>query len=822
MSHPHLPINDVLNAIEEELSAKNNLIIAAPPGAGKTTIVPLKLLESSWYKGGRIILIEPRRLAARSAAHRMAFLHGDEIGQTIGYRMRLDTKVSKNTRIEVVTEGVFTRMVLDDPELLGIECVIFDEFHERSLDADFGLALTLDVQSALREDLKILVMSATLDIEEISRVLPDAGIVISEGRTFPIDIRYQPRRANANSGDRVEDVVVEAIVQMLKSEDGSILCFLPGQGEIKRVYDRLENRVAEGVERHMLFGSMPMKDQDAAIQPIRNGGRKVVLATSIAETSITIDGVRIIIDSGLRREAFFEATTGITRLETVRASQAATTQRAGRAGRTEPGIALRLWQKEQQAALPKFTAPAILSSDLSTLVLDCLSWGVTDLSELAFLTEPPATATKAAVTLLQKIGAIDRKNNLTEQGKSIRQLPLPVRLSAMVIEAVNRGQALQAAKLSVLLSEQGLGGNDIDIENRLQRFEKDKSKRAVSSRRLAERIAKTAEQFAKKTSCGETLSIGGLLAIAFPDRIAKQRSKDGQFTMANGRGAVIDEMNSLASEPMLIIADLTGRAAAPRVLSACRFDVTELDDLPDGILEEVEECYFDLQSQSVRARYQKRLGAIILQEKQLSKPEGTEAAKALTDGVAQIGIEKLPFSKTLSQWIDRSEFLRTNYDTDWPDLSNAGLLNSLDQWFLPFQNDVFSIKSISGNSLDNGIKSLLNWNQTRQLDDMVPTHFKLENGKTVVIEYRGEGPAISMRAQQLFGQKRHPTILAGKVPLLVELLSPAQRPIQLTRDLPGFWKGSWADVCADMRGCYPKHDWSDDPANAKPPVRRQR
>lgn len=818
MSSSHLPINDVLDAIVEELSQRNNLIIAAPPGAGKTTVVPLKLLKSGWYKGGRIILIEPRRLATRSAAHRMAFLHGDDIGQTIGYRMRLDTKVSNKTRIEVVTEGVFTRMVLDDPELSGIECVIFDEFHERSLDADFGLALTLDVQSGLREDLKILVMSATLDIEEISRVLPDAGIVISEGRTFPIDIRYQPRRAN----DRVEDVVVDAIVNMLKSEDGSILCFLPGQGEIKRVYDRLENRVATGVERHMLFGSMPMKDQDAAIQPIKDGGRKVVLATSIAETSITIDGVRIIIDLGLRREAFFEATTGITRLETIRASQAATTQRAGRAGRTESGIALRLWQKEQQAALPKFTAPEILSSDLSTLVLDCLSWGVSDLNELAFLTEPPASATKAAVMLLQKIGAVDQKSNLTELGKSIRQLPLPVRLSAMVIEAANRGQALLSAKLSVLLSEQGLGGNDIDIENRLQRFERDKSKRAVSSRKLAERIARTAEQFTGKSLSGEILSIGGLLAIAFPDRIAKQRSKDGQFTMANGRGAVIDEMNSLASEPMLIIADLTGRATAPRVLSACRFDVTELGDLPDGILEEVEECYFDLQSQTVRARYQKRLGAIILQEKQLSKPGGAEAAKALTDGVAQIGIEKIPFSNPLRQWIDRSEFLRMNYDADWPDLSDVGLLRSLDQWFLPFQNDVLSIKNISGNSLSNGIKSLLNWDQTSQLDDMVPTHFRLENGKSIVIEYRGEGPAISLRAQQLFGQKRHPSILAGKVPLLVELLSPAQRPIQLTRDLPGFWKGSWTDVCGDMRGRYPKHDWPDDPANAKPPVKRQR
>lgn len=817
MSSYHLPINDVLDAIEEELSQKHNLIIAAPPGAGKTTIVPLKLLESGWYKGGRIILIEPRRLAARSAAHRMAVLHGDDIGKTIGYRMRLDTKVSKNTRIEVVTEGVFTRMVLDDPELSGIECVIFDEFHERSLDADFGLALTLDVQSGLREDLKILVMSATLDIEEINRILPDAGVVISEGRTFPIDIRYQPRRPN----DRIEDVVVDAIVKMLNSEDGSILCFLPGQGEIKRVYDRLENRVAEGVERHMLFGSMPMKDQDAAIQPIKDGGRKVVLATSIAETSITIDGVRIIIDSGLRREAFFEATTGITRLETIRASQAATTQRAGRAGRTEPGIALRLWQKEQQAALPKFTAPAILSSDLSTLVLDCLSWGVSDLNELAFLTEPPASATKAALTLLQKIGAIDQNNNLTAQGRAIRQLPLPVRLSAMVIEATKRGQALMAAKLSVLLSEQGLGGNDFDIENRLQRFEKDKSKRAVSSRRLAERIAKTAEPFSGASPLGEILSIGGLLAIAFPDRIAKQRSKNGQFTMANGRGAVIDEMNSLASEPMLIIADLTGRATAPRVLSACRFDVTELDDLPDGILEEAEDCYFDLQSQTVRARYQKRLGAIILQEKQLSKPAGAEAVRALTDGVAHIGLEKIPFPNSLRQWIDRSEFLRLNYDSGWPDLSDVGLLNSLNQWFLPFQNDVLSIKTISGNSLANGIKSLLNWDQTRQLDDMVPTHFRLENGKSIVIDYRSEGPAISIRAQQLFGQKRHPSILAGKVPLLVELLSPAQRPIQLTRDLPGFWKGSWADVCGDMRGRYPRHDWPDDPANATPPVKRK-
>jgi ATP-dependent helicase HrpB len=818
MSSSYLPINDVLSDIEEELARRNNLIIAAPPGAGKTTVVPLKILESSWYEGGKIILIEPRRLAARSAAHRMAVLHGDDVGQTIGYRMRLDTKISDKTRIEVVTEGVFTRMVLDDPELSGIECVIFDEFHERSLDADFGLALTLDVQAGLREDLKILVMSATLDIEEINRILPDAGTIISEGRTFPIDIRYQPRRAN----DRIEDVMVDAIANILASEEGSILCFLPGQGEIKRVYDRLENRIGDGVECHMLFGSMPMKDQDAAIQPIKGTGRKVVLATSIAETSITIDGVRIVIDSGLRREAFFEAVTGITRLETIKASQAATTQRAGRAGRTEPGIALRLWQKEQQAALPKFTAPEILSSDLSTLMLDCLSWGVSDLHQLAFLTEPPSSAVEAALALLRKIGAIDQKANLTELGKSIRLLPLSVRLAAMVIDAAKRGQALLAAKLSVLLSEQGLGGNDIDIEHRLQRLEHDRSKRAVSSRKLAERIARMAEQSAKTLPRYDARSVGGLLATAFPDRIAKQRSKDGQFTMANGRGAVIDHMNKLASEPMLIIADLTGRAAAPRVLSACRFDMAELDDLPHGVLQEAEECYFDRQSQSVRARYQKRLGAIILQEKQLSKPEGAAAAEALADGISQVGIKKLHFSKSLHQWIDRSEYLRLNYDENWPNLSDEGLIGSLDQWFLPFQTDVLSIKNISAQSLENGIKTLLNWDQARQLDDMVPTHFKLENGKSAIIEYRNEGPAISLRAQQFFGQKHHPSILNGKVPLLVELLSPAQRPIQLTRDLPGFWKGSWSDVCSDMRGRYPKHDWPDDPANAKPPVKRQR
>lgn len=816
------PISDVLDDIKSALETANNVVIAAPPGAGKTTIVPVQLLNSSWINDGKIILIEPRRLAARAAARRMSQMLGEDLGQTIGYRMRLDNRIGKSTKIEVVTEGVFTRMVLEDPELNGINCVIFDEFHERALEADFGLALALDVQSGFREDLRIIVMSATLDIDEISRILPDAQTIISEGRSHPIEIRYEPRKPQA----KIEDVVADAVLNVLKSEEGSILCFLPGMGEIKRVFERLDDNVPKDTDIYPLYGALTSAEQDKAIQPAQYGRRKVVLATSIAETSITIDGVRIVIDLGLQRQAFYEVSTGITRLETQRASQAATTQRAGRAGRTAPGIALRLWQKEQQSALEEFSPPQILTSDLSGFVLDCLAWGISNPNDLMLITPPPVKTIDAAFDILQKIGAIDDNHHLTKLGQSMRMLALPIRLSAMVMKAAETANAELAARIAILLTEQGLAGNMVDISERLKRFETEKSQRAKAARDLAKRIARTANGQVEAVD-KSILDIDDILAIGFPDRIAKRRGHIGQYTMSGGRGAVLDETERLAQEDMLVVADLTGKAQAPRILSAARFDPAGLDLLPKHLISEIEEYRFDKESLGVKGRLVRKFGAISLSEKPLPKPKGEAAVSAITTALTQLepgyAISLLPFSKSTLAWRNRSEFYRHHSQSeDWPDMSDRGLLETIEQWFGTFQTDINSLHDIKPQSLFDGIKSLLTWEQQTQLDAHVPTHFTFADGKRLEINYKEDDALLSVRVNHLYGQNTHPSIMSGKVLLLLELLSPAGRPVQLTRDLPGFWQGSWRDVRADMRSRYPKHDWPDDPANAKPFTKRSK
>ncbi len=762
------PISDVLGEIESALSSVNNVVIAAPPGAGKTTIVPIHLFKSHWMKDGKIILIEPRRLAARAAARRMAHMLGEELGQTVGYRMRLDNRIGKNTKIEVVTEGVFTRMVLDDPELNGIACVIFDEFHERALEADFGLALALDVQSGFREDLRIIVMSATLDIEEISRIIPDAKTIVSEGRSYPIDIRYVPRKPQS----RIEDVVADAVLGVLKSEEGSILCFLPGMGEIKRVFERLEGKVAADTDIYPLYGALSSAEQDKAIQPTQLDRRKVVLATSIAETSITIDGVRIVIDAGLQRQAFHEVSTGITRLETQRASQAATTQRAGRAGRTAPGIALRLWQKEQQSALEEFSPPQILTSDLSGLILDCLAWGISNPNDLTLITPPPVKTIDAAFDVLAKIGAIDEKKRLTQLGYSMRMLALPVRLSAMVMKAAETQNASLAAKLAVLITEQGLGGHMIDLSERLKRFDSEKGQRAKAAQELAKRIAHSAEKQVG-ISVKTTLDIDDILAIGFPDRIAKRRGKIGQYTMSGGRGAVIDETERLAREDMLVIADLTGKAQAPRILSAVRFDPAGLDLLPNHLISEIEEYRFDKESLGVKGRLVRKFGAISLFEKPLPKPKGEAAVSAIITALTQLeagyAMSLLPLSKSMLAWRHRSEFYRhhTNQNNrqnnrqnerqdNWPDMSDRGLLENIDQWFAPFQTNINSLHDIKPQSLSDGIKNLLTWEQQTLLDAHVPTHFTFSDGKRLEINYKDDDALLSVRVNHL----------TGKIPIL--------------------------------------------------------
>ncbi len=689
-SLPELPVSHVLPAIGAALAEQKRAVLSAPPGAGKTTLVPLYLLEQAWRGDGRIILLEPRRLAARAAASRMASLIGQQVGGTVGYRMRLDNRISATTRIEVVTEGVFARMVLDDPELSGVSTVIFDEFHERSLDADFGLALALDVQSALREDLRILVMSATLDIERVAALLEDPPVIESLGRSFPIDIRYQDRPG----GERIEDAVTRAIVDAHASETGSILAFLPGQAEITRTAERLQGRFGPETLIAPLYGNLGQKEQDAAIRPAAAGQRKIVLATSIAETSITIDGVRIVIDSGLQRLPVFEASTGITRLETVRVSRASADQRAGRAGRTEPGIAVRLWHQGQTAALPAFTPPQILSSDLSGLVLDLAHWGVQDPASLAFVDQPPETTLKEARTLLGQLGALDN-GILTARGKVMRDLALPPRLAAMVVSAGESGHARDAALIAVLLTEQGLGGTSLDIEERLRRFKAERGERAEASRRLAGRLANGLD----RVEAAAPALAGQLLLHAFPDRIALQRGGRGRFVMANGRGAELPETERLAGSRMLVIADLTGRAAQARVLAAAEVTRGDIDAELPGEIRTDDQIFFDRQSRQIRARRATRLGAIIFDETPLPRPSGAAVTQALMEGVRELGLDQLAFSKEAIQLRERIGFLHRTIGDPWPDVGDAALLSRLDEWFAPFQSDARGLSDISAGGL---------------------------------------------------------------------------------------------------------------------------
>jgi ATP-dependent helicase HrpB len=808
---PELPVSHVLPAVAAALEKQMRAVLSAPPGAGKTTLVPLHLLGQAWRGNGKIILLEPRRLAARAAAGRMASLIGEQVGETVGYRMRLDNRISAATRIEVVTEGVFARMILDDPELAGVSIVIFDEFHERSLDADFGLALALDVQSALRDDLRILVMSATLDVERVAALLDHPPVIESLGRSFPIDVRYQDRPG----GERIEDAVTRAILDAHANEAGSILAFLPGQAEITRTVERLQGRFGAETLIAPLYGNLSQKEQDAAIRPASQGTRKIVLATSIAETSITIDGVRIVIDSGLQRLPVFEASTGITRLETVRVSRASADQRAGRAGRTEPGIAVRLWHQGQTAALPAFTPPQILSSDLSGLVLDLAHWGVQDPASLAFVDQPPETTLREARVLLGQLGALDKDGALTARGKVMRDLALPPRLAAMVVSAGEAGHARDAAMIAVLLTEQGLGGTSIDIEERLRRFKAERGERAEASRRLAGRLASGLDSVA---STAPALA-GQLLLHAFPDRIALQRGGRGRFVMANGRGAELPETERLAGSQMLVIADLTGRAAQARILAAAEVTRGDIEAELPGEIKTGDQIFFDRQSRQVRARRATRLGAIVFEETPLPRPSGAAVTQALVEGVRELGLDQLAFSKEAVQLRERIGFLHRTIGEPWPDVSDSALLSRLDGWFAPFQTEARGLSEISAAGLSNGLIALVPHELQRDLSRLAPTHFEAPTGQRHPIQYEGEEPVLTIRVQELFGLKQHPAIAGGRLPLLLELTSPAHRPIQTTRDLPGFWAGSWKDVRADMRGRYPRHPWPERPEDALPTTR---
>lgn len=819
---PPLPIDDVLPAIKVALASERSAVIVAPPGAGKTTRVPLALLDAAWLEDRKILVLEPRRLAARGAAQQMARLLGERLGDTVGIRARLGTVVGPRTRIEVVTEGVFVRMILDDPTLENVGAILFDEFHERSLDADLGLALALDARQGLREDLRLSVMSATLDAAIVSRLIGNAPVIESQGRMFPVATRYLGRSVDM----RIEDAISAAIRRALAAEDGSVLAFLPGQAEIRRVAERLAADLRDNmIDIAPLHAGLDLADQDQAVAPSPLGRRKVVLATSIAETSLTIEGVRIVVDSGLQRSPRYDPEAGATRLVTERASRAAVDQRRGRAGRIEPGVCYRLWDEPQDRSLLPFAPPEIQIADLAPLLLATAAWGVLDPLQLSWLDPPPTARLAAARSELIELGALDRDGRLTPVGRGLGRLALPPRLAAMVITAARVDAARLAADIAAVVVERGLGGSDSDITARMSRFRTDRSRRANEMRRLAEAWAATATDIARDVDMtppqsGARPGIAGVLMLAFPDRIAKARGGAGQFLLANGRGAFVPETDPLARAPFLVVADMTGAAQQSRITLAAALGEDELYGFAKHRIVEALETAFDETAGALRTRRVLRIGAIVLAAEPRPLAHNEQSAAALAVAAAHHGIDRLPWRPQQVQLRARVAFLARTTPDQWPDLGDEALAAGTTEWLAPFLGEKSALNDISGDDLSRALDALLTHAQMRRLENEAPTHFEAPTGMRHAIDYSASNaPLVAIKVQELFGLNQHPTIAGGRLALTLELLSPAGRPIQVTRDLPGFWSGSWRDVRAAMRGRYPKHEWPEQPQNARPTIR---
>lgn len=804
-----LPIHAVLEPLKVALAQSSAVVLAAPPGAGKTTVVPLALLDQPWLGDGKVLVLEPRRLAARAAADRMAATLGQKAGGTVGYRTRLQNRIGPDTRIEVVTEGVFTRMILDDPALEGVGAVLFDEFHERSLDADLGLALARDSQSVLRDDLRLLVMSATLDIAGVSRLLENAPVIEAEGRMFPVETRYLGR----NLVERFEDAMAKAVMQALHDETGSILAFMPGQGEIHRTVQRLNERLRDPtVDVVALYGALDKGEQDRAIEPAAPGRRKVVLATSVAETSLTIEGVRVVIDGGLSRVPRFEPSSGLTRLATVKVSKSSAEQRRGRAGRVEPGVCYRLWDEEQTRGLVAHQRPEIQEADLTAFALDLARWGAKSVDGLALLDPPPAGAMSEARKVLTRLGALDAKGDLTPHGRRLTRIPLTPRLAHMVAVASDQGDALEGAKIAAVLSEPGLGGSSVDLHDRLKGLERDRSPRARDALKLAERWARAAGGGRDAEA-----DAGLLLAEAFPERIARAKGKPGEILLASGRGAFIEPTDHLARAPWLAVAELGGGDARDRIRLAAALDSTTLEsDLAHLI--EVEDRLAREPSGKTVIRRIRRIGALVLDEKVVGAPDRATMTAALKSEIETGGLGALKWGEQAGALRARLTFLR-GLDATWPDVSDEGLLAAREDWLWPLLDGVRSLADIGDGKLAEALRGLIPWDLQRKLDDLAPTRLATPLG-SAGIDYGAEGgPRVEIRVQELFGVKSHPTVGGGRIALTLSLLSPARRPVQMTKDLPGFWTGSWAAVRSEMRGRYPRHPWPEDPANAAPTSR---
>ena len=894
MRESGLPIDDVLPQLRAALGSHRSVVLQAPPGAGKSTVVPLALLDEAWMRGKRLIMLEPRRLAARAVAQRMAASLRESVGQTVGYRMRLDTQVSKNTRIEVVTEGVLTRMLQSDPALEGVAALIFDEFHERSLQADLGLALSLDARDNLTPDLKLIMMSATLDGERVAALLGDAPIVSAQGRMFPVETRFVGKSApllpdaTAPRGtqESPERVVAQIVLAALDEEPGDVLVFLPGAREIRRVQtlieERLPSRASRGasgsnVERSgirggddvgtgaagaghgaaarsvrgdvvtllPLFGDLSASEQDAALAPAASGTRKVVLATNIAETSLTIPGVRIVVDSGLVRRSVFDPSTGMSRLETQRVSRASADQRQGRAGRVEAGVCYRAWSEGAQRSLAPFSPPEITDADLTPLALDLANWGTRDATDLRWLDAPPAPMLSSARDLLAHLGALDSQGRITPHGREMATLGVHPRLAHMLLRARDLGALPMAADFAALLSERdllrgGAGSRDADVRSRLDIFRSERAPPGVdwgafqrakkTSRDLYRRLSDRRSESdvsprntggpGKSSQSGAGVDAGVLLAFAYPDRIGKRRAgSDARYTLANGRGAHFADTQSLGRQDLIVAVDLDDRERDARILIAAPLARADLERHFADQLVRTESVEWSSRDQAVIARRVVRLDAAVLEEQPLPKIPVEPARAAMLIGARELGIDAFNWTRDARDLQARMEFVRKHAPdaSAWPAVDDASLAASFDEWLAPWLDGVTRKDHLSRVSLVEALRARLPWDQQRKLDELAPTHLEVPTGSRIRIDYLDESaPVVAVRLQEVFGLEKTPLIGGNRVPITFKLLSPAQRPVQVTRDLAGFWRGSYADVRKDMRGRYPRHYWPENPLEAEP------
>jgi ATP-dependent helicase HrpB len=828
-----LPIESVLPDIRAALQGAPGLVLQAPPGAGKTTRVPLALLDQDWLAGGRIVMLEPRRLAARAAAARMAATLGEAVGQTVGYRIRLDSKVGPATRIEVVTEGILTRMLQDDASLPGVGLVIFDEFHERSLNADLGLALCIEAQGALRDDLRLLVMSATLDGGPVAALMGGVPLITSQGRAFPVETRFLARPEPR----RFPEAVAAAVRRALAEDGGDVLAFLPGTAEIRRAEILLrEDPALSQVVVAPLYGDLGADAQDRAIRPDPQGRRKVVLSTAIAETSLTIDGVRIVVDGGLMRVPRFDPSTGMTRLVTLPVSRAAADQRRGRAGRQGPGVCWRLWAEAEDRALQPFTAPEIAEADLAPLALDLAQWGIPDAGQLSWLDPPPEAALAQARDLLAGLGALDEEGRITAHGRAMNRLAMHPRLAHMVLSARTLGLGGLACDVAALLSERdilraGRGGRDGDMRLRLDvlrggrdpdpRFGLTVDKGGLARVRAAARDWRRRLGLKAGAEDGGSADCGLVLAFAYPDRIARRRpGGEARYALSGGGGALFTDGDPMAAQEWLVAAETDGNRREARIFLAAPLTLAEIEAHFGPAIRTVDEVAWDRRDEVVIARRQRRLFALVLDERRRTDVAPHSLAAAMTDGVRDMGLDSLPWTDELQRLRARVAFLRASRPDDgWPDLSDAALLAGLEDWLTPYLGGITRRAHLTRLDLSQALRGLLDWERARRLDDQAPTHVTVPSGSRVPIDYSGEVPVLAVRLQEMFGCADTPRIAGGQVPLLLHLLSPARRPVQVTRDLASFWANAYHAVKADLKGQYPKHWWPDDPMQAEPTAR---